>query len=27
VDAAVSEFSGLVQCDALSTNSVVTSGP
>jgi phage baseplate assembly protein V len=27
VDAAVSEFSGLVQCDALSTNSVVTSSP
>ena len=27
VDAAVSEFSGLVQCDALSANSVVTSSP
>ena len=27
VSAAVSEFSGLVQCDALATNSVITSGP
>ena len=27
VNAAVSEFSGLVQCDALTTNSVVTSNP